>query len=239
VCSAAFLLMDFSTPFNIVSSLKFWVSYRDSKRRRFPFCQELLELRSSIPVFDQRTSARQFLRWSLLSCAASHESTECMRGSASESTLVSAKMDSVRPLRECSHLGTSFPYLQIASISDHRYSSSFGESPPGGSWNSPMRGGQPCSSWFYACLLSHRCVRAMAAADRPRVCWEEMPRARFTISGIHPLGRGCARSIAILSHLVPVDVGRVPAPPSHLAQIGSSKISALFAYIDASMISMR
>jgi hypothetical protein len=39
-----------------------------------------------------------------------------MRGSVSKSALVSAEMDSVRPLRDRNHLGTSFPSLQITSI---------------------------------------------------------------------------------------------------------------------------
>jgi hypothetical protein len=44
-----------------------------------------------------------------------------MHGSASKRVFVSAEMDSVHPLRDCNHLGTSFPHLQITSISDHRY----------------------------------------------------------------------------------------------------------------------
>jgi hypothetical protein len=39
-----------------------------------------------------------------------------------KSVLVSgAAMDSVRPLPDPNHLGTSSPNLQITSISDHRY----------------------------------------------------------------------------------------------------------------------
>jgi hypothetical protein len=44
-----------------------------------------------------------------------------MRRSAPKSALVSSEMDSVRLLRDRKCLSTSFPHLQITSISDHRY----------------------------------------------------------------------------------------------------------------------
>jgi hypothetical protein len=49
--------------------------------------------------------------------------------------------------------------------------------------------------------LHHWCIRATATADPPRVCWKEIPRTQFTISGIYALDRSYAKISALFVYI--------------------------------------